>query len=290
MSWWESGASTGEVSLVDLLAEKPLTSEKVDVSLESIALKIARGGWPGQLDMATKQALAMNRNYLSIISEVDISRVSEKKRDPNKVRRLLQSYARNTAVPASITTLAMDVAGEDSALTRETTSEYIDALTRLMIIEDLPAFNVHLRSKAALRTTPKRHLVDPSLAVAALGADVEALLSDITFLGFLFESEALRDLRIYAQLHEGRLFHYRDSNKNEADIIIQYPNNSWAAFEVKLPFAAADEGADSLLRMQKSIDTKKSGPCLGLTVITGFGFAHTRSDGVKVVPLAALRP
>jgi predicted AAA+ superfamily ATPase len=289
MSWWELGVSTGEVSLQELLAGKTPKSAKTELTLETIATQIARGGWPGQIAQSIKQVLAMNRNYISMIAEVDISRVSEKKRDPIKVRKLLQSYARNTAIPASITTLATDSTGGDTALNRATTTEYIDALARLMIIEDLPAFNAHLRSRAALRTSPKRHLVDPSLAVAALGGDVDALLKDVVFLGFLFESEVVRDLRVYAQLNEGKLSHYRDSNKNEADIVVQYPDNSWAAFEVKLAFGAADEGAASLLRMKEAVDTKMTGKCLGLTVITGFGFAHKRQDGVNVVPLATLK-
>ena len=290
MSWWELGASSGEVSLCELAAGVAPKSDKATITLEAIAQQIARGGWPGQLEADIQQALAMNRNYLSMIAEVDISRVSERRRDPIKVARLLQSYARNTAIPASVTTLASDAAGSDTPLNRETTSGYIDALSRLMIVEDLPAFNAHLRSRATLRTTPKRYLVDPSLAVAALGADVNALLGDLVFMGFLFEAEVVRDLRVYAQLHEGQLRQYRDSNKNEVDIVVQYPNNDWAAFEIKLAFAAADEGAASLLRMKENINVRKTGECLSLTVITGFGFAHRRADGVNVVPLATLRP
>jgi predicted AAA+ superfamily ATPase len=167
---------------------------------------------------------------------------------------------------------------------------YIDALSRLMIVEDLPAWNVHLRSKAALRQAPKRHLVDPSLAVAALGANVDALLNDLIFMGFLFESEVLRDLRVYAQPLEAKVSHYRDSNRNETDIILQVPDGAWAAFEVKLGFGGADEGATSLLRLAETVDTEKTGRCLGLTVITGLGFAHRRLDGVNVVPLATLAP
>jgi predicted AAA+ superfamily ATPase len=159
-----------------------------------------------------------------------------------------------------------------------------------MIVEDLPAWNAHLRSKASLRQTPKRHLVDPSLAVAALGAHVDALLDDLIFMGFLFESEVLRDLRVYAQPLEAKLSHYRDSNRNEADIILHMPDNSWAAFEAKLGFGGADEGAASLLRLAKTVDAEKTGRCLGLCVITGLGFAHRRPDGVNVVPLGTLAP
>jgi predicted AAA+ superfamily ATPase len=186
--------------------------------------------------------------------------------------------------------LAADVSGEDNDLARETVRDYIEALSRLMIIEDLPAWNTHLRSKAALRTTPKRHLADPSLAVAALGANVDSLAKDINFLGFLFESAVLRDLRIFGQSLDAVARHYKDSKRRESDVILQLPDGSWAAFEVKLGFGGADEGAASLLKVADEVDSSKVGKLLALTVITGFGFAHRRPDGVNVVPLTALKP
>jgi predicted AAA+ superfamily ATPase len=258
-------------------------------TLEDIAGHIARGGWPALHDKSLADALAENADYFSLLTEVDISRVSERRRDPVKVRSLLASYARNIATPASINTLTLDATGENNSLARNTVKDYIDALTRLMIIEDVPAWNAHLRSKAALRTAPKRHFVDPSLAVAALGADIDALLEDIVFLGFLFESEVVRDLRVFAQAFGATVCHYRDSKRRESDIILQMPNGDWAVFEVKLGFAASDEGAKALKRVLAEVDTQKTGRCLGLTVITGFGFAHRRADGVNVVPLATLR-
>jgi len=290
MTFLELGFSTGEVSLAALLKGEAPYSEPLAVNLKDLAEQIARGGWPGQLDASTHNALISNRSYLSMITEVDMSRVSGQRRDPSRVRSLLASYARNTAIPATVTTLTADAIGVESASTRETVMSYIDALSRLMIVEDLPAWNVHLRSRAALRQAPKRHLVDPSLAVAALGANVDALLNDLIFMGFLFESEVLRDLRVYAQPLEAKVSHYRDSNRNETDIILQVPDGAWAAFEVKLGFGGADEGATSLLRLAETVDTEKTGRCLGLTVITGLGFAHRRLDGVNVVPLATLAP
>jgi predicted AAA+ superfamily ATPase len=288
MTWSETGFSSNAVSLKSLLAGQTPDSDTLTLGLDDLAGQIARGGWPGQLGRSTPEALANMRAYLSLIAEVDISRVSNRRRDPEKVARLLRSYARNISTPASITTLASDVSGDRNIADRETVADYIEALSRLMIVEDLPAFNAHLRSKASLRKTPKRHFVDPSLAVAALGVDVAALAHDLIYLGFLFESSALRDLRVYAQSLEARFSHYIDSNRHEADIILQLPDNSWAAFEVKLAFSAADEGARSLLRLAEDIDVKKTGRLLALTVITGFGFAHRRPDGVHVVPLATL--
>jgi predicted AAA+ superfamily ATPase len=288
MTWSEVGFSTKEVSLAALLRGDEPYSQPLGIKIADVAEQIARGGWPEQLEATTKNALVSNRRYLSLITEVDISRVSNKRRDPLRVQSLLASYARNTAIPATISTLTNDAVGKDTVSTRETVVDYIDALARLMIVEDLPAWNAHLRSKAALRQNPKRHLVDPSLAVAALDANIDALLDDLVFLGFLFESVVLRDLRVYAQALEAKLCHYRDSNRNETDIILQLPNNSWAAFEVKLGFGGADEGAASLQRLAKTVDEQKTGKLLALTVITGLGFAHRRPDGVNVVPLATL--
>jgi predicted AAA+ superfamily ATPase len=290
MTWWESGWSSGEVSLAGLLNGEVPKSAVVDISLEQIAQRISIGGWPALIGKNLRTASRYNRDYVSLIAEVDISRVSERKRDPLRVRRLLESYARNTAIPTTISTLAIGAMYEDNQLARTTVMDYVDALTRLMIVDDLPAWNAHLRSRAALRTTPKRHFVDPSLAVAVLNANVESLLQDIVFLGFLFESEVLRDLRVFGQEQQATLAHYKDSKKRETDIIMQFPGGTWAAFEVKLGFNAADAGAASLLRVKHEIDTEKQGNCLALTVITGFGFAHQRPDGVNVVPLATLRP
>jgi len=152
-----------------------------------------------------------------------------------------------------------------------------------------PAWRPHLRSSAPFRKSPKRHFVDPSLAVAALGANQQALYADLTYFGFLFESEVIRDLRVYAQALEGTVSHFRDATGLEADAIVQLPDNSWAAFEVKLGLGAADQGAASLLALREKVDSKKTGELRALTVITGFGFAHRRKDGVNVVPLSTLK-
>jgi len=289
MSWWESGHSTGEVSLKSLLEGSIPQSAMLQTTLNQLIEHILIGGWPTHIGKDLGDALEDNKDYITLIAEVDISRVSNKRRDPTKVTSLLRSYARNTAIPATISTLAMDVMESDDDLAHATVRDYLEALTRLMVIEDLPAWNTHLRSKALLRTAPKRHFVDPSLAAAVLEATVETLRNDLAFLGFLFESEVVRDLRIYAQELRAKLAHYRDSKKRECDIILQLPNGAWAAFEVKLGFGQADEGAASLLKVAKEIDVDKTGPCLALTVITGLGFAHRRPDGVNVVPLATLK-
>ncbi|MDR1184448.1 MAG: DUF4143 domain-containing protein [Coriobacteriales bacterium] len=289
MTWWEMGHSTGEVSLSALVAGETPKSAIANISLDQIIERIAMGGWPALIGKSLEDALIINQDYIALLAETDISRVSERRRDPEKVRRLLSSYARNIAIPASVATLAQDSGGADEALAEATVLNYIEALSRLMIIEDLPTWNTHLRSKATLRTIPKRHFCDPSLAVAALGAGVERLRQDLVFVGFLFESEVLRDLRVFAQSLRATLWQYRDSKRRESDIILRMPDGSWAAFEVKLGFGQADAGAASLLRVAREVDTDKTGPCLALTVITGFGAAHRRPDGVNVVPLSTLR-
>lgn len=290
MSWWESGYSSGEVSLAALLDGAAPRSLTAGVTLDRLIAYISTGGWPAHIGKDPRSAFEDNKDYMALAAEVDISRVSEKRRDPAKVTSLFRAYARNTAVAATISTLANDIAGIDDDLARSTVTDYIDALSRLMIVEDLPAWSTHLRSTATLRTLPKRHFVDPSLAVAALDATPEKLKLDLEYLGFLFESEVVRDLRIYSQGMRASLFHYRDSKRRESDIILQMPDGSWAAFEVKLSANKADEGAASLLNVAKQVDTEKTGRCLALTVITGFGFAYRRPDGVNVVPLATLAP
>jgi len=290
MSLWESGHSSGEVSLGALLSGEVPRSRIAELDAAALAELVVRGGWPGQLAADTAAAAASVRDYLELVADVDISDVSGVRRDPERVRRLLRSLGRNTGTEASVTALAKDASGPDGMLTRDTVIDYLAALTRLMVVEDLPAWSVSLRSSATLRKAPKRHFVDPSLAVAALGASPAALVRDLELLGFLFESLAVRDLRIYAQAHDASVWHLRDSYGREADAVVQLPDGTWAAFEVKLGPGAVDAGAASLLRLAQDIDEKRSGIPLALTVLTGWGFAHRRPDGVNVVPIGTLRP
>jgi predicted AAA+ superfamily ATPase len=221
---------------------------------------------------------------------VDVSRVDEKRRDPGRVSRLLTSLARNVATAAAATTLAADAGGTDGPLDDDTVREYLDVLERLMVLEDQPAWSTHLRSKQRLRQAPKRHFVDPSLAVAALGATPERLLREIRLLGFLFESLVIRDLRIYAQASEANVFQYRDSGGLEVDAVIETRDGRWAAFEVKLDSGRADEAATSLLKLAAKVDTNSCGEPVALGVITQGRFGFRREDGVQVIPINALGP
>jgi predicted AAA+ superfamily ATPase len=202
--------------------------------------------------------------------------------------RLLQSLARNISTEATITSLAKDTAGSDTSVTDETIVEYLDALDRLMTVEQLPAWSPHIRSADTLRKAPKHHFVDPSLAIGALGLSEEKLLADLNYFGFLFESLVIRDLRIYAEVCDGKVYHYRDSRSLEIDAIVEYPDNTWAAFEVKMGFNAQDEAASNLLTFAEKIDQDKMGKPAALTVISANGFACRRKDGVNVVPLSVL--
>ena len=289
MSFFERGWSTGEVSLKDLMKGRPPKSEQVKFDLETLAEKLTLGGWPGLLNSGGREALRFMRDYTALIAEVDINRVSGKKRDPQRVMRLLQSLARNISTEVSVSSLARDTApGTGGAATDETIAEYLDILERLMAVEQLPAWNTHIRSADTLRKTPKRHFVDPSLAIGVLGLSMDKLLSDLNYFGFLFESLVIRDLRIYADLYDGKLYHYRDSRNLEIDAIAEYPDNSWAAFEVKMGFSAQDEAAENLLTFARKIDQERMGKPKALTVITANGFACRRKDGVNVIPLDVL--
>jgi predicted AAA+ superfamily ATPase len=288
MSLFEKGWSSGEVSLTSLMAGAPPKSDTIDFNLRDLARKIVLGGWPMLIDAEIEDGFRFIRDYVKLLAEIDISRVSNKKRDPLKVTRLLQSLARNISTTATITSLAEDAGGAEVAVTNETVAEYLDALERLMVYEPLPAWSTHIRSSATLRKAPKRHFADPSIAVGALGYSVEKLVGDLNAFGFIFESLAIRDLRIYAEVNDGTLYHYRDSANLEADAIVEYPDGTWAVFEVKLGSGEQEVAAKNLIALSKKIHTKKVGEPAALTVITGNGFAYRRPDGVNVVPLSTL--
>jgi len=289
MSWKELGFSTGKVSL-----EKLFEGHKIDIydeplELDFIIEKIVIGGFPVLLDKTKNQAADLNRAYIELLAEVDMSRVSNTKRDPVKVRSLLRSLARNTATMVDISSLVKDVfAQEKAGITRPTLHDYLDALYRLMILEDQPAWNPHIRSSYTLRKTPKRHFTDVALAVAALGANEKSLINNLTFIGFLFESLVTHDLRVYAQANDAKVYHYLDSSGMEVDCIVQKFNGDWCAFEIKLGTGKIEEAAAKLLKFAKVIDTQKSQAPKSLNIITGTGISYTRKDGVNVISLASL--
>lgn len=281
----------GRVSLKRLLRGEPSPSLKHELSLDEIAELLCVGGWPGHLRApSVEDAIVANRDYLDEICRTDIRRVDGIARDPERVRRFLSSIARNTATCATVATMATDAVGSDASLSRESAHSYLGALERLMVVEHQPPWAPHLRSRSRLRNAPKRHFADPSLAVAALGAGPEHLLRDLQWMGFLFESMAVRDLRVYAQDNGASVYHYRDNTELEVDAIVDRGPNRWAAFEIKLGAGRIEEAAQTLLKFADRVDTDRTGEPAALGVITGSPYGYRRPDGVSVIPIGALGP
>jgi uncharacterized protein len=290
MSLFETTQSTGAISLADLFEGDLRPSPDPGLTVAGLAREIAIGGWPGLRGLAVEDALLAVRDYLEEIARVDIGRVEDRRHDPARVLRLLASLARNVATHAAATTLARDTGGSEASLKDDTVREYLGALERLMVVEDQPAWAPHLRSRRRLRVASKRHFVDPSLAVAALRATPDRLLGDLEWLGCLFESLVVRDLRVYAQASGALVSQYRDDGGLEVDAIVEAGDGRWMAFEVKLGQGQVDEAAASLTRFAERVDTTGGdGPAL-LGVIVASGYGYRREDGVAVIPIGALGP
>lgn len=288
MTLQETGHSTGEISLQGMLEGVTPSARDSKPPIEQLAELVALGGWPGNLDLTVDQSIRAVRDYLEEIRRVDVSRVEDTRRDPERVRRLLRSLARNVATEVSISTLASDAGGSDGALARDTVRDYLRALERLMIIEDQPAWAPHLRSRSVLRQSAKRHFVDPSLAVAALRATPDRLLKDLELFGRLFESLVIRDLRVFAGVSDAQVYHYRDNTGLEVDAIVEAADGRWCAFEIKLASGRVDEAAESLKVFVDRVDTERSGEPRTLGVIVSRGFGYLRDDGIAVIPISAL--
>ena len=289
MTLTELGRSTAEISLAALLAGGGSRSPETGLTLHDLIDEIVRGGWPGMRHLAPSQATRLIRDYLNRIRRTDIAAVDGVRRDPERLGAVLQSVARNVATQASLTTIARDASGSGTTVTDDTVSDYLSALTRLMVVEDQPAWNTHLRSSHRLRGAPTRHFVDPSLAVAALGATGDTLRADLSALGLLFESLVIRDLRVYAQPFGGAVFHYRDQSGLEVDAIVD-AGKVWGAFEAKLGTGQIDVAAESLKKFAARVDTARRGKPAVLGVIVGGGYGFVRADGIHVIPIGALGP
>lgn len=291
MSLFEAGVSSGAVSLASLLGGEPAKSAEAAIDLRTLADEITRGGWPAQRERPIEAAMLAIRGYLEEIRRTDVREVDHVNRDPERVGQLLKSLARHVGTQTKMTTLERDIAGAGGSVGRHRIADYLQALMRLKVIEDQPPWPTHLRSKRQQREAAKRHFVDPSLAVAALRATPERLLQDLNYLGHLFESLVVRDLRIYAQANDAQVMQYSDSRNLEADAIVQADDGRWAAFEVKLGSEdQVDQGAASILKFAAQVDTSKSGEPAGLGVVVGSGYGYTRRDGVQVIPIGALGP
>jgi len=293
MSLFESGESDGSVSLAGLFEPGRCSARDSGHGLGQVMTMACRGGWPALVSRNADPSAALRvlRGYLDEISRTDISRVDGVARHPTGVRRLLESLARNITSEAGFATLAADTAGDDPGIDRKTVSSYMAALGRLFVVEDLPAWRPHIRSRSVLRSSPKRHFTDPSLAAAALGVLPEAVMSDLQFAGLMFESLVVRDLRVYGQASGCEISHYRDSDGLEVDAIVRRADGRWLAVEVKLGGTAGIKKAvATLTRLRKRVDPDRTGEPARMVVVTSGGYGYEHPEGVTVVPITALGP
>ncbi len=289
MSLFESRESNGTVSLSALFAGEQEIEAISGLSIEQMAFILCRGGWPASVTQNGSAALRMAIDYVEAVINYDVSQVDGVEKNPARVRLLLRSLARNIATTANYQTIKDDIEATEITISDKTIGSYMNALRRIFLVEDLPAWAPSLRSKTAIRTSPKRHFVDPSIATAILRTNPDGILNDFQYFGFLFESLCTRDIRIYAQTNDGDVFHYRDKSGLEADLIIRLRDGRWAAIEVKLGNKQIDLAAKNLLALKDRIDQEKMGEPSFLMVLTGGQYAYQRKDGVLVVPIACLR-
>lgn len=292
MSLWESGESTGEVSLKSLFDGPQKITGQNKWQLADIAYKLCRGGWPASIEDDPDVALQTAFDYIDAITESDISRFDDTLRNPDRSRRLMRSLARMQGSQASINAIREDMLANDSAtLAENTVASYINALRNIFVVEDMKAWNTNLRSKTAIRTTDTRYFVDPSIATAALGLSPEDLMHDLNTFGLLFETMAVRDLRVYAEAMGGSVSHYRDKDNLECDAVIHLRNGRYALVEIKLGGSTAiEEAQHSLNALMRKIDTNKAGEPAFRMVLTAVGsYAVTLQDGTLLVPIGCLK-
>lgn len=291
MSLYESGDSTGDVSLKDLFENNTVDGES-DMTIDRLAFLACRGGWPQAIDMRDDLALDQARDYYDAVVRSDINRADNIQKNAEKVRRLMRSYARNQGSQVPNTVLARDVsANDEESMSQETVATYLNALRKIFVVEDMPAWNPNLRSKTAIRSSDTRYYVDPSIAVAALGIGPNDLINDLNKFGFIFETLCVRDLRVFADVLDGQVYHYRDKDGQECDAVIHLRNGQYGLIEIKLGGdKLIEEGAQSLKKMESKIDTDKMKAPSFLMVLTGVGgYAYRRKDGVCVVPIGCLK-
>lgn len=292
MSLYESGESTGSISLSDLFEGKSFEVLQNEMDIDELAYLICRGGWPWATLIPKEVALDQAFDYVDSVVQKDIQRVDNIKRSPDRARLLLRSYARNISQQISYATIRKDMLANDaSTLDEDTVADYVKALKKLFVIEDLAAWNPNIRSKAAIRTSDTRHFVDPSIGTAALRLGPKDLINDLQSFGLFFEDLVVRDLRVYAEALDGELYHYRDSSGLECDTVLHRRNGSYALLEVKIGGEnRINEGAANLLALAKNIDTNKMSAPSFMAVIIGVGkYAYQRKDGVYVIPIGCLK-
>lgn len=292
MSLWESGDSTGEVSLTKLF-EGEIPDGESHIDMDRLAFLTCRGGWPGALSLSDKASLRVSQAYLKAVLNSDICKVDGVKRDPVLMSRIIRSLSRNQGEQIPVTTIRADILqNEQSTISTYTIDDYIKVLKKIFLEEDMLAWNPNLRSKTAIRTNDTRYFVDPSIATAALGLGPKDLINNLIDFGFYFETLAVRDLRVYADALEGQLYHFRDKNGLECDAVLHRCNGDYGLIEIKLGGDDnINKGAKNLKTLAGKIDTDKMKAPSFMMVLTGIGqYAYKRpDDGVLVVPVGCLR-
>ena len=292
MSLYESGDSTGEVSLKDLFDGAAEIDGASELDIDRLAFLVCRGGWPQSVDMRDEIALDQAMDYYDAVVRSDINRADGVQKNSKKVHRLMRSYARNQGSQIPNTVLAQDVSANDEvSMSDETVAAYVSALRKIFVVEDMPAWNPNLRFRTAIRSSDTRYYIDPSIAAAALGIGPNDLVNDLKTFGFLFETLCIRDLRVFADSLNGEVYHYRDRDGQECDAVAHLGNGKYGLIEIKLGGdRLIEEGAKSLKAMEAKIDTDKMNAPSFLMVLTGTGdYAYRRQDGVYVVPIGCLK-
>jgi len=288
MTLFESLESNGTVSLKDMF-DGITDGECISaLNIERLAYALARGGWPVSIGEKKSNALRRVYDYVDAVINIDVSRVDGVEKSPARVRTLMRSLARNISTTANITTIRADFAGDEN-ISEKTIGSYLNALRRIFVVEDLPAWNPAIRSKTAIRTSPKRHFTDPSIATAVLRTNPDNLLSDFNTFGFLFESLCIRDLRVYAQVLDGEVFHYRDKSGLEADAIVHLKDGRWGAVEIKMGAKEIETAAKNLKILRDKVNLDKMQEPSFLMVLTCTEMGYRRKDGVYIVPIGCLR-
>ena len=291
MSLFESGESKGSVSLKQLFEGKPIDGY-ADIDIDQLAFLICRGGWPKALDCPEKIALAQAFDYYTVVVNTDASKVDNVERNPERVERLMRSYARAIASQTNLRSIGQDLAHHElKTLSDDTINAYISALKRIFVIEEVSAWNPNLRSKTAIRTSNTRYFTDPSIGIAALGLGPQDLIQNLHTMGLFFENLCIRDLRVYAESLNGTVYHYRDKNGLECDAVVHLRNGQYGLVEIKLGGdKAIAEGVETLNKLSAQIDTNVMKPPAFKMILTGLGnIAYTQKDGINIVPVGCLR-
>ena len=292
MSLFESGESSGEVSLKTLFEQPKEIDGESKLDIDRLAFLVCRGGWPQAVDMRDEIALDQAFDYYDAVVNSDINRADNVQKNPERVKRLMRSYARNQGSQVPNTVIAQDIAANDeSSMDADTVASYLNALRKIFVVEDMPAWNPNLRSKTAIRSSDTRYYIDPSIAAAALGIGPQDLISDLKTFGFLFETLCVRDLRVFADALNGEVYHYRDKDGLECDAVVHLRNGTYGLVEIKLGGdKLIEEGSTNLKALSDRIDTDKMKKPSFLMVLTGTGdYAYRRPDGVYVVPIGCLK-